>query len=107
VLIAPNFPLLEEWARANDVGFASRQELIAHPKVRALYEGIVEDLNKNLARYQQLKKVVLVADEFSTENGTLTASMKMRRRVVEERYHQMIQEMYAKAEAEGPVEKAE
>jgi long-chain acyl-CoA synthetase len=107
VLIAPNFPLLEEWARANDVGFASRQELIAHPKVRALYEGIVEDLNKNLARYQQLKKIVLVADEFSTENGTLTASMKMRRRVVEERYHQMIQEMYAKAEAEGPVVQAE
>jgi long-chain acyl-CoA synthetase len=50
-----------------------------------------------------LKKVVLVPDEFSTENGTLTASMKMRRRAVEERYHQLIQEMYAKAEVEGPM----
>jgi long-chain acyl-CoA synthetase len=103
VLIAPSFLVLEEWARANDLAFASRQELIADAKVRALYEGIVEDLNKNLARFEQLKKIVLVADEFSTENGTLTASMKMRRRVVEERYRQQIQEMYAKAEAEGPV----
>jgi long-chain acyl-CoA synthetase len=107
VLIAPSFPVLEEWARGYDLAFASRQELIADAKVRALYEGIVEDLNKNLARFEQLKKIVLVADEFSTENGTLTASMKMRRRVVEERYHQLIQEMYAKAEVEGPVAQKE
>jgi long-chain acyl-CoA synthetase len=107
VLIAPNFPLLEEWARSYGIAFGSRQELISHLKVRALYEGIVEEFNKNLARFEQLKKVVLVPDEFSTENGTLTASMKMRRRAVEERYHQLIQEMYAQAEAEGPVGKKE
>ena len=68
---------------------------MAHPEVRALYEGIVEDLNQNLARFEKLKKVMLVAEEFSAENGTLTASMKLRRRVVEERYRQQIDEMYA------------
>jgi long-chain acyl-CoA synthetase len=103
VLISPYFPLLEDWARANEVFFSSRQELVAHPKVQALYEGIVEDVNQNLARFEKLKKVVLVAEEFSAENGTLTASLKMRRRAVEERYRRQIEEMYAGAETSSSV----
>ena len=102
VLIAPNFPLLEEWARGNEVTFGSREELVASPEVRVLYEGIVEDLNVNLARFEKLKKVLLVADEFSTEDGTLTASLKLRRHKVEERYRQQIEEMYEQAEGAGP-----
>jgi long-chain acyl-CoA synthetase len=105
VLIAPYFPVLEDWARANQVAFPSRDELVAHAKVRALYEGIVADLNRNLARYEQLKKVILIAEEFSTENGVLTASMKLRRRVVEERYRGRIDGMYLEAEASGVVSK--
>jgi long-chain acyl-CoA synthetase len=103
VLISPNFPLLEEWARGQAVTFASRQELVACPEVQVLYQGIVDDLNGNLARFEKLKKVLLVADEFSAENGTLTASMKLRRRVVTERYRRQIEEMYEQAEAAGPV----
>ena len=99
VLIAPYFPVLEDWARANQVAFSSRKELVFHEKVRELYEGIVADLNRELARFEQLKKVVLIADEFSSEAGTLTASMKVRRRAVEERYRQQIEEMYLQAEA--------
>jgi long-chain acyl-CoA synthetase len=102
VLIVPNFPLLEEWARGHKLVFASRQELVAHPEVRAVYEHIVDDLNQNLARYERLKRVLLVGDEFSAENGTLTASMKLRRRVVEERYRTQIEEMYEQAERAGP-----
>ncbi|HXR16771.1 MAG TPA: long-chain fatty acid--CoA ligase [Terriglobales bacterium] len=98
VLISPCFPVLEDWAQANQVGFSSREVLVAHPKVRALYEGIVADLNRNLARYEQLKKVILIAEEFSAENGALTASMKLRRRVVEERYRLQIAAMYAAAD---------
>ena len=105
MLIAPYFPALEEWARANQVVFPSREKLVAHAKVKALYEGIVADLNRNLARYEQLKRVIVIAEEFSTENGILTASMKLRRRVVEERYRARIEEMYAEAEASGVVSK--
>jgi long-chain acyl-CoA synthetase len=103
VLISPNFPLLEDWARSHELAFASRQELVAYPEVRALYEGIAEELNRNLARFEKLKRVLLVAEEFSAEDGTLTASMKLRRRVVEERYRRQIEEMYAQAEESGPV----
>jgi long-chain acyl-CoA synthetase len=100
VIVSPYFPLLEDWARVNGVTFASRQELVADPKVQALYEGIVADVNQNLARFEKLKRVLLVADEFSAEDGTLTPTMKLRRRAVEGRYRNLIEEMYTKAEGE-------
>jgi long-chain acyl-CoA synthetase len=97
-LISPNFAVLEEWARANGVAFSSRAELVSETKVRALFEGIVEDVNQNLARFEKLKRVIVVADEFTQENGALTPSMKLRRRVVEERYRSQIDQLYAEAE---------
>lgn len=101
VLISPHFPVLEDWAQANKISFASRTELIAHSRVRALYEGVVEELNTTLARFEKLKRVLLVADEFSAADGTLTHTFKVRRRGIEDRYRQLIDEMYAKAETEG------
>jgi long-chain acyl-CoA synthetase len=97
VLISPNFPLLENWAGMNGISFSSRAELVAHPKVQAFYDSIIEDLNQNLARFEKLKRVLLVADEFSAGNGVLTPTLKLRRRVIEERYRQQIDELYAEA----------
>jgi long-chain acyl-CoA synthetase len=99
VLISPNFRPLEEWARENSIPFTSRAELIADPKVQALYESIVEAINTNLARFEKLKRVMLVADEFTVDNGALTPTMKLRRRVIEERYKKQIDELYTQAEA--------
>jgi long-chain acyl-CoA synthetase len=99
VLIAPYFPLLEDWARNNQVAFSSRADLVANPKVHGLYEGIIDDLNANLARFEKLKRVMLIAEEFSPENGTLTHTMKVRRRAVEDRYRARIDELYAHADA--------
>lgn len=98
VLISPHFPLLEDWARANRVAFGSRQELVANPKVQALYDGIVDELNQRLARFERLKRVLLVPEEFSAADGTLTHTLKVRRRGIEERYRSLIDEMYSKAE---------
>jgi long-chain acyl-CoA synthetase len=99
VLVSPNFASLEEWARENNVAFASRAELVADPRVQGLYEGIVEGINANLARFEKLKRVMLVADEFTIDNGVLTPTLKLRRRVIEERYKKQIDELYAQAEA--------
>lgn len=100
VLIAPHFPLLEDWARTNHIAFSSRQELVDNPRVQALYQGIVADLNQTLARFEKLKKVIVIPDEFSAQDGTLTASFKLRRRVVEERYRSQIERLYAQADSE-------
>jgi long-chain acyl-CoA synthetase len=99
VLIAPHFPALEDWARANQVEFTSRETLVANAKVQALYEGIVEDLNQNLARFEKLKRVLVVPEELSAADGTMTHTFKVRRRGIEDRYRSLIDEMYAKAEA--------
>jgi long-chain acyl-CoA synthetase len=99
VLISPNFAALEDWARANEIAFSSRIELVADPKVQSLYEGIVEGINQNLARFEKLKRVLLVGDEFSIESGIMTPTLKLKRRVVEERYRKQIDELYAQAEA--------
>ena len=98
VLIVPNFRILEDWARGNNLLFSGHQELISHREIQTLYEGIVEDLNRNLARFEQLKKTILLSEEFTVADGTLTASMKLRRRVVEERYREHIDAMYREAE---------
>jgi long-chain acyl-CoA synthetase len=101
VLIAPYFPALEDWARANQIPFASRQALVSNAKVQALYEGIIEDLNQNLARFERLKRVLVVPEELSAADGTLTHTFKVRRRGIEDRYRTQIDDMYAKAEAAG------
>jgi long-chain acyl-CoA synthetase len=99
VLISPNFAALEDWARTSEISFSSRAELIANPKVQVLYDGIVEAANQNLARFEKLKRVLLVADEFTADNGALTPTLKLRRRVIEDRYRRQIDELYAGAEA--------
>ncbi len=99
VIVSPNFVPLEEWARENNISFASRTELIANPIVQALYEGIVEGVNGNLARFEKLKRVMIVPDEFTAENGALTPTMKLKRKVIEERYRRQIDDLYAQAEA--------
>ena len=99
VLISPHFPALEDWARSNKIVFFSRQELVANGKVQALYENLVEEINQSLARFEKLKRVLLVPEEFSAADGTLTHTFKVRRRGIETRYQYLIDEMYAKADA--------
>jgi long-chain acyl-CoA synthetase len=63
-----------------------------------MYESIVEELNRNLARFEKLKRVLVVPEELSAADGTLTHTFKVRRRGIEERYRTLIDEMYAKAD---------
>ena len=101
VIIAPHFPLLEEWAHNNQIACNSRDELVAHSKVRALYEEMVGKVNRNLSRHEMLKKVLLVPHEFTATDGSLTPSMKIRRRVIEERYSRQITELYEEPPGKG------
>jgi long-chain acyl-CoA synthetase len=97
-MILPYFPLLEDWAHTNQVAFLSRADLVQQPSVQALYEGVVESVNKNLARFEKLKKTIVLADEFSVASGTLTPTLKMKRRAVEARHRQEIDALYAAAD---------
>ena len=60
----------------------------------AEYRRITDQVNKGLAHYETIKKITVVPEEWSLETGELTPSMKMKRRVVEEKYSQQIEGMY-------------
>jgi long-chain acyl-CoA synthetase len=94
VLIFPSFPALESRAREKALSFTSRQELIELAPVRTFFAEILEEVNAQLAQFEKLKEFRLVAEELSPSTETLTASLKLRRRAVEELFKAKIEEMY-------------
>jgi long-chain acyl-CoA synthetase len=98
VLLVPNFPAVEQFARASGLTFSSRQELITIPEIETRYAEILRGVNEDLAQFEKLKKFKLLAEELSPANGTVTASLKLRRRAIEEHFRREIEEMYAETE---------
>jgi long-chain acyl-CoA synthetase len=94
VLISPNFAALEGWAKAHSIAAEGRAELVKHPQVLARYKRVVDEVNATLAPFETIKRLALVADEWSIEGDELTPSMKLKRRVVEKRYAAEIAEFY-------------
>jgi long-chain acyl-CoA synthetase len=94
VLISPEFPALERWAKENGVAAKDHAELVADPKVQKQYEAIVKKVNTTLEHHETIKKVGIVAEEWTVENGELTPSMKLKRRVILEKYKAKIDAMY-------------
>jgi long-chain acyl-CoA synthetase len=95
VLISPNFISLDDWGRRNGIEFTSRGELVADSRVIALYGEIVSEVNGSLANFETLKRFRVVGEEWSQDSGELTPSMKLKRRVITERYAAVIAELYA------------
>jgi long-chain acyl-CoA synthetase len=94
-LISPNFPALEEWARHHGIEVRSRAELVADSRVVAHYAAIVGDVNAHLANFETIKRFRVVAEEWSQDSGELTPSMKLKRRVLKERYASVVASLYA------------
>ncbi len=93
-LIVPAFALLEPLATERGFGAASRAELVARPEVVALYQGRVDAVNRDLARFEQVKRFTLLERPFTVEAGELTPTLKIRRRAVAERYRAQVDAMY-------------
>ena len=94
VLLSPNFPALEAWAKGHGVPTADRAALVKDPKVVAAYQGIVNSVNGSLAHFESMKRMAVLPDEWSIEGGELTPSMKLKRRVIEKKYEAQIAEFY-------------
>jgi long-chain acyl-CoA synthetase len=93
-LVVPNFEQLERWARAKGIACKSREELVGNAQVLGHYEGLIAELSRDLAPFEKIKKVSLLTREFSLEAGELTPTLKVKRRVVEEKYKAAIDRMY-------------
>ncbi len=93
-LIVPAFETLENWAKDQGIQFKDRKDLISNEKVIRLFETEIEDKTKDFARVEQIKKFKLLDAEWSQETGELTPTMKLKRRVINQKYAEEIESMY-------------
>jgi len=94
LLVVPAFEPLEAWARGAGVSFADRAGLLRDPRVQEKMEREVLAGVDDLASYERPKKIALLEDEFTIENGTLTPTQKVKRRVVQDRFAGTIDDLY-------------
>ena len=94
-IISPNFSALDEWARNHDIRARTRADLLKDRRVVAIYDSLVKEVNSGLANFETIKRFRLVPEEWSQESGELTPSMKLKRRVITERYSAVVAELYA------------
>ena len=93
-LIVPAFAALERRLQGLGRPPGSRAELVARPDAVALYQEIVDALNRDLSQFERIKRIALLPTEFTIESGELTPTLKVKRKVVEEKWKNEIEELY-------------
>ena len=93
-LIVPTFTALEDYARSRNIDFASREELIGHPEIVKFYHDRIEANQKELAGFEKIKKFKLLAKPFTQDDGEMTPTMKLKRKVINEKYRDIIDGIY-------------
>jgi len=93
-LVVPNFDKLEAYARAGNIPFANRAELVARDEVRHFLLAEVGRTTPNLAPYERIKRIALLDRDFEIEAGEMTPTLKVRRSIVEQKYKALIDTLY-------------
>jgi len=93
-LIVPNYEKLEEYAKASNVEYKDKADLVNNPMIVAFYEEEIERNMFNLASYEKVKKVILLERDFELEHGEMTPSLKVKRNIVEKKYKEKIDDLY-------------
>jgi long-chain acyl-CoA synthetase len=97
-LIVPDWELIDSYTKLKGIQAQSRAELCSNPRIIDLFERQIARLTPDLARYEKIKAIALVENEFTIEGGELTPTLKVKRRVINEKYRDVIDEMYRRAE---------
>ena len=93
-LIVPVWEQLESYCKLKGIEVKDRSELCHHPRIIDLLQRQIDALTPNLARYEKIKKVALLEKEFTIEGGELTPTLKVKRRVIDEKYRDVIEKLY-------------
>ena len=102
-LIVPNPVTVSARLAEEGLKFSSSAELAAHPGAYTLIEEEVKRLTTRLAQYESIKRFALLPEDFSFDRGSLTFTMKLKRRVVEKQYHDLIDKLYSDVTEPRPV----
>jgi long-chain acyl-CoA synthetase len=93
-LVVPSFDALEEYARENNIAFSTREELINKEEIINFYAKRIETQSEELANFERIKKFTLLSSEFTQDGDELTPTLKIKRKVVAEKYSDIIDTMY-------------
>lgn len=93
-LIVPVWEQLESYCKLKGIEFKSHSELCHHPRIIDLLQRQIDGLTPNLARFEKIKKVAILENEFTIEGGELTPTLKIKRRVIDEKYRDVIEKLY-------------
>jgi long-chain acyl-CoA synthetase len=94
-LIVPEFTRVQTYARSQGISFRSREELVANPEIQALIRRQVDEATRWLPRHERIRRFVLLPQEFTVAAGELSATLKIKRPVLRERYRAQIEEMFS------------
>jgi long-chain acyl-CoA synthetase len=94
-LLVINPVILSAKLAEEGLSFASHAQMVAHPRAHAILENEITRLTSHLAQYETIKRFALLADDFTFASGALTFTMKLKRRIVETQYHDVIDKLYA------------
>ena len=90
-LVVPNFDILKAWAKAQGREKATSAELVADPAARKYVKTEIDSLSKELADYEKIKRIALIDHAFSVDGGELTPTLKVKRKVVAEKYGMLLE----------------
>jgi long-chain acyl-CoA synthetase len=93
-LIVPSFTELENWAKANNIAFTSKKDLLNNPEVNKLMLSEIEANMKDYARVEQIRKIKLLENEWSQQTEELTPTLKLKRRIINQKYAAEIESLY-------------
>jgi long-chain acyl-CoA synthetase len=102
-LLVPNPVTIAAKAAEHGIKFDSDAEMAAHPFVRELIDAEVKRLTANLAQYETIKRFALLAEDFTFDNGSLTYTLKLKRKVVEQKYRSVIESLYGEVAEPRPI----
>jgi len=94
-LAVPSFENLKKYALEHKITFKDIEDLIANNQIKDMFEKRIEELQKEFSRFEKIKKITLLPKEFSIETGEITATLKLKRKVIQKKYKELIEKMYS------------
>ena len=101
-LIVPNFEQLDSYMELKGIEVSNPDAICNHPRIISLFERQVQKHCAGLARFETVKKIALLPNELTVGSGELTPTLKVKRRVVDEKYRKIVDGIYELAEKENP-----
>lgn len=101
-LIVPNFEAIDSYIKLKELEIATAEEIISDPRIIDLFMRQIDSLTKRLSKYEKVKRIALLDRELTVEGGELTPTLKVKRRVVDEKYKEIIDKIYGDAEKSTP-----